>query len=106
MRTLAMTCAAIFGLAPAVGHTSAAGPLPGPPVAVPVQAPAPLALIDLNTALKQRLESLPGIDASKADAIIRGRPYAHPDELVRRKIIPPAIYDRIKERLIADGQRP
>ena len=105
MRTLAITGAAILGLAP-VGHIWAAGTLAAPPVIVPAQAPAPLALIDLNTAIKQRLESLPDIDGSKADAIIAGRPYAHPDELVRRKIIPPTIYDRIKERLIAGGQRP
>jgi DNA uptake protein ComE-like DNA-binding protein len=71
-----------------------------------VQAPAKLALTDINTAIKQELEGLPGIHGIEAEAIIRGRPYAHPDELVRRKIIPRATYQRIKERLIANGQRP
>ena len=65
------------------------------------QAPAKLALTDINTAPHNELESLPGIGREMAQAIIKGRPYKAPDDLVRRKIVPQSIYETIKNRLIA-----
>ena len=58
-------------------------------------------LIDINTATEQELATLHGIGEARAKAIVKGRPYARKDELVRRKIIPQSVYDDIREQIIA-----
>ena len=64
-------------------------------------APAPNALIDLNSATKTELETLPGIGDAYADKIIAGRPYARKDQLVTKKVLPQATFDKIKDNVIA-----
>ncbi len=58
-------------------------------------------LIDINRASKQELMSLKGIGEVRAQAIIRERPYARKDEIVQKGIVPLAVYDDIKDRIIA-----
>ena len=57
--------------------------------------------LDLNTATKEQLMGLPGVTSAEADRVIAGRPYNEPGELVRRRIMPKAKYDRIADRLTA-----
>jgi competence protein ComEA len=57
--------------------------------------------LDLNSATKDQLSSLPGITAAQADRIIAGRPYQAPGELVTRRILRKADYDKISDRLTA-----
>lgn len=45
------------------------------------QRAASAALVDPNTATEQQLAALPGLDASKAGAVVAGRPYATPTAL-------------------------
>ena len=62
---------------------------------------AEAALMDINSATKEQLDTLPGIGAARADAIIKGRPYKGKDDLVNNKIIPQNVYDGIKDKIIA-----
>jgi len=65
-------------------------------------APAPAAnLIDLNNASRDELMTLDGIGEVRADAIIRARPFRAKTELVERRIIPEALYDKIADKVFA-----
>jgi len=57
--------------------------------------------IDINRAKADQLMTLEGIGDARAKAIIKGRPYKGKDELVEKNIIPQAVYDKIKDKIIA-----
>jgi competence protein ComEA len=57
--------------------------------------------LDLNTATKEELLSLPGVTAAEANRVVAGRPYSQADEVVTRHIMPKAEYDKIADRVTA-----
>ena len=57
--------------------------------------------IDINRAKADQLMKLDGIGEARAKAIIKGRPYKAKDELVEKNILPQAVYDKVKDSIIA-----
>jgi competence protein ComEA len=88
-RLLTIGLALLLGVATAVAQTRTT---PAPPASP---------LIDLNSASRDDLMTLEGIGEVRADAIIRARPFKAKTELVERRLIPEALYDKIADKVMA-----
>jgi competence protein ComEA len=55
--------------------------------------------VDLNTASKDELQTLPGIDARRADRIIAERPYGDKYQLVTRGALSEDNYAKIQDQI-------
>ena len=56
-------------------------------------------VLNLNTATREQLLSLPGMTGTQADKVIAQRPYDDPSQLMTRGILRRVEYDRIADRL-------
>src|SRR6185503_2642749 len=90
-RLLTIGLALLLGAATAVAQTRTT-PAPAAPAA---------SLIDINSASRDDLMTLEGIGEVRADAIIRARPFKAKTELVERRLIPEALYDKIADKVMA-----
>ena len=67
----------------------------------PTPAAPASSLIDLNSASRDDLMTLDGIGEVRADAIIRARPFRAKTELVERRLIPEALYEKLADKVMA-----
>ena len=58
-------------------------------------------LVDINSAGRRELKTLPGIGDAEAAKIIAGRPYLTKAHLVTRNVLTIEAYDGLKGRIIA-----
>src|ERR1041385_9260559 len=77
-----------------------------PPAASKAPATPPAAskateLVDINSADINTLKALPGIGDVYSKKIVDNRPYANKTQLVSKKVIPQATYNKIKDMIIA-----
>jgi DNA uptake protein ComE-like DNA-binding protein len=91
LTALALTAAPQAKKAPAKTDTKSAPAAPA----------ASAALLDINSASEADLKKLPGIGDAYAAKIVQNRPYRAKNQLVQKKIIPQATYDKIKDQIIA-----
>ena len=100
--------AGVVGLPAVEAQTSKpAAPVPSEPAKpAPASKDQPAAKekkepLDINSATADELKKLPGIGEAYSKKIVLKRPYKGKDDLVKKKIIPQATYDKIKNDIVA-----
>jgi competence protein ComEA len=63
------------------------------------------AIVDINSATTAELKALPGVSDSDATKIVQGRPYIDKSQLVSKKVVSEATYDKIKDHVVAKQPR-
>jgi competence protein ComEA len=87
---------------PVVAQTASPSKSPAAAPSAAAKATQPAGqLVDINSASAEELDKLPGVGPARAKAIIANRPYGGKDDLNNRKIIPPNVYNQIKDKIIA-----
>jgi competence protein ComEA len=57
--------------------------------------------LDINSASADELKAVKGIGAADAKKIVENRPYKTKDELIEKKVVSKATYDKIKDQIVA-----
>ena len=96
--------AAVAPVAPTTAAPATAAPAttaPATTAAKPAKPAKPVPTnVNVNTATTAELDALPGIGKARAAAIIKNRPYKSVDEIDTKKVIPHAVFEKIKGSLV------
>jgi competence protein ComEA len=108
VRLVALLVAVLFavvslGVSPALAQSSAPAKTDAPAKAktdtkADAKKKEPL---DINSASAAELKAVAGIGEADAKKIVENRPYKSTDELVQKKVVPKATYDKIKGQIVA-----
>ena len=103
MRKLsALFCAALLALSVATsGFAADKAPNAKPAEAAKSAAAAKQEPVDINSASEADLKAIAGIGDAYAKMIVAGRPYVKKDQLLSKKVLPKAVYDKIKDQIVA-----
>jgi len=55
--------------------------------------------VNINSATEAELDSLPGIGTVRAAKIIENRPYSKPEDLLNKKVLGEATFEKIKDQI-------
>jgi competence protein ComEA len=97
-RLIALLVALVFALGAGTAPAWAQAPTKPEQKAPPAAKKQPL---DINSASADELKTVAGISEADAKKIIENRPYKSKDELVQKKVMPKATYDKIKDQIVA-----
>ena len=97
-RLIALLVALVFALGAGTAPVWAQAPAKPEQKAPPAAKKEPL---DINSASAAELKAVAGIGEADAKKIIENRPYKSTDELVQKKVLPKATYDKIKAQIVA-----
>jgi competence protein ComEA len=92
------------GPAPAAATVPASQVTPGHPPTAASQHNRPTVVahyVDINSASRKELMTLPGIGRAEADKIIANRPYLTKTELVTKQVLPVGPYMSLKNLVVA-----
>jgi competence protein ComEA len=106
---IALTALAAASMSVAASSNAASAPAPAGPASAAAKkaAPAkPIKLVDINSASRKELKTLPGIGDAEADKIIAGRPYLSKVDLVTKNVIPQGPYVSLKDQIVATQKSP
>jgi competence protein ComEA len=99
-RLIALLVALAFALGAGITLASAQPPK-DPPKPQPKPPAAKKEPLDINTASADELKAVKGIGEADAKKIVENRPYKTKDELVEKKVVSKATYDKIKGQIVA-----
>jgi competence protein ComEA len=76
---------------------------PGAPATV---VPSRVRLVNINSASRAELKTLPGIGDAEAERIVANRPYATKTHLVEKQVLGMDTYEKLRSVIVVEHRRP